>query len=57
MYSLQIYNNRIIRYLEEPTDSLSLIRDADRLVAFRLMQDVEQAQLIVFMHQQMDKYV
>ncbi|KAM7257032.1 hypothetical protein ACFE04_012773 [Oxalis oulophora] len=27
----EIYNHRIIRYLEEPSDALSLIRDEDRL--------------------------
>ncbi|PON50896.1 Ubiquitinyl hydrolase [Parasponia andersonii] len=53
--SPQIYNNRIIRYLEEPADSLSLIRDGDQLVAYRLMKDVEQYALVVFMHQQMEE--
>ncbi|KAL0459983.1 UNVERIFIED_CONTAM: Ubiquitin carboxyl-terminal hydrolase 8 [Sesamum latifolium] len=47
----EIYNNRIIRFLEEPTDSLSLIRDNDQLIAYRLPKDVEEAPLFVFMHQ------
>lgn len=51
----QIYNNRIIRYLEEPADSLSLIRDDDRLVAYRLAKDTEKVPLVVFMHQQMEE--
>ncbi|XP_015873161.1 ubiquitin carboxyl-terminal hydrolase 8 [Ziziphus jujuba] len=51
----EIYNSHIIRYLEEPNDSLSLIRDADRLVAYRLMKDIEQCPLVVFMHQQMEE--
>lgn len=54
---LQIYNNRIIRYLEEPADSLSLIRDGDRLVAYRLHKGTEEAPLVVFTHQQIDEYV
>ncbi|XVF05042.1 hypothetical protein REPUB_Repub05bG0137000 [Reevesia pubescens] len=54
----EIYNNRIIRYLEEPADSLSLIRDDDRLVAYRLNKDIDKAPLVVFMHQQMEeKYI
>ncbi|XP_062171940.1 ubiquitin carboxyl-terminal hydrolase 8 isoform X3 [Alnus glutinosa] len=51
----EIYNNRIIRYLEEPADSLSLIRDDDRLVAYRLAKDTEKVPLVVFMHQRMEE--
>ncbi|GER53074.1 ubiquitin carboxyl-terminal hydrolase [Striga asiatica] len=47
----EIYNNRIIRFLEEPTDSLSLIRDNDQLIAYRLAKDDKEAPLFVFMHQ------
>ncbi|CAA0836022.1 ubiquitin-specific protease 8 [Striga hermonthica] len=47
----EIYNNRIIRFLEEPTDSLSLIRDNDQLIAYRLPKDDKEAPLFVFMHQ------
>ncbi|CAM8972958.1 unnamed protein product [Rhodiola kirilowii] len=52
----EIYNNRIIRFLEDPADSLSLIRDGDRLIAYRLPKDAEKDQLIVFMHQQSDEH-
>ncbi|CAN4100808.1 unnamed protein product [Withania somnifera] len=52
----EIYNNRIIRYLEEPTDSLSLIRDGDRLVAYRLQKGTEEAPLVMFTHQQIDEH-
>ncbi|KAA3455429.1 ubiquitin carboxyl-terminal hydrolase 8 [Gossypium australe] len=51
----EIYNHRIIRYLEELSDSLSLIRDDDTLVAYRLNKDIEKAPLVVFMHQQMEE--
>ncbi|XP_031743174.1 ubiquitin carboxyl-terminal hydrolase 8 isoform X2 [Cucumis sativus] len=51
----EVYNNRIIRYLEEPADSLSLIRDGDRLVAYRLAKDEEQVPLAVFMHQRIEE--
>ncbi|KAL5574572.1 hypothetical protein UlMin_016271 [Ulmus minor] len=51
----EIYNNRIIRYLEEPSDSLSLIRDDDQLVAYRLAKDTEKVPLVVFMHQRMEE--
>ncbi|KAJ0084359.1 hypothetical protein Patl1_30249 [Pistacia atlantica] len=51
----EIYNNRIIRYLEEPADSLSLIRDDDQLVAYRLRKDSNKDLLVVFMHQQIEE--
>ncbi|EOY33223.1 hypothetical protein QUC31_019057 [Theobroma cacao] len=51
----EIYNNRIIRFLEEPADSLSLIRDDDRLVAYQLNKDMVKAPSVVFMHQQMEE--
>ncbi|KAK8596042.1 hypothetical protein V6N13_000704 [Hibiscus sabdariffa] len=52
----EIYNHRIIRYLEELADSLSLIRDDDTLVAYRLKKDIEKAPLVVFTHQQMEEH-
>ncbi|KAF7805767.1 ubiquitin carboxyl-terminal hydrolase 8 [Senna tora] len=51
----EIYNNRIIRFLEEPADLLSLIRDDDRLVAYRFMKDVGNAPLVVFINQRLDE--
>ncbi|XP_073150353.1 ubiquitin carboxyl-terminal hydrolase 8 [Henckelia pumila] len=51
----EIYNNRIIRFLEEPTDSLSLIRDGDQLIAYRLSKDAKEVPLIVFMHQKIEE--
>ncbi|XP_042476654.1 ubiquitin carboxyl-terminal hydrolase 8-like isoform X2 [Macadamia integrifolia] len=51
----QIYTNRILRYLEEPSDSLSLIRDDDRLVAYRLPKDLDRFPLVVFMHQRVEE--
>ncbi|KAE8692978.1 Ubiquitin carboxyl-terminal hydrolase 8 [Hibiscus syriacus] len=51
----EIYNHRIIRYLEELADSLSLIRDNDTLVAYRLNKDIEKAPLVVFTHQQLEE--
>lgn len=51
----QIYDGCIIRYLEEPTDALTLIRDEDRLVAYRLAKDSENLPLVVFMHQRMEE--
>ncbi|KAA8550136.1 hypothetical protein F0562_001848 [Nyssa sinensis] len=51
----EIYNNCIIRYLGEPADSLSLIRDNDRLVAYRLPKD-KKVPMVVFMHQRMEEH-
>ncbi|KAH6772992.1 ubiquitin-specific protease 8 [Perilla frutescens var. frutescens] len=48
----EIYNNRIIHFLKDPNGLLSLIRDNDQLVAYRL-PDTE-APLFVFMHQQVE---
>ncbi|KAL8211393.1 hypothetical protein R6Q57_005830 [Mikania cordata] len=52
----EVYNNQIIRFLGEPTDSLSLIRDDDRLVAYKLENNVEKCSRVVFVMQQMEKY-
>ena len=52
---VQVYNNLIIRFLEDSTDSLSLIRDADRLVAYRFMKDNRDAPLVIFINQQMEE--
>lgn len=49
----EVYNSRIIRFVEERADLLSLIRDDDRLVAYRLPKDMEKVHLVVFMHQRM----
>ena len=52
---LQVYNNRIIRYLEDPSDSLSLIRDGDRLVAYRFAKDIGDSPLVVFINHRMEE--
>ncbi|KAK4281744.1 hypothetical protein QN277_013201 [Acacia crassicarpa] len=46
----EVYKNRIFRWLEEPSDSLALIRDQDKLVAYRLPKD-EAGTLVVFTKQ------
>ncbi|GMH29092.1 hypothetical protein Nepgr_030935 [Nepenthes gracilis] len=51
----EVYNNCILRFLEEPSDSLALIRDDDRLVAYRLTKRSEHWPLVVFMHQRMQR--
>ncbi|XP_024962612.1 ubiquitin carboxyl-terminal hydrolase 8 isoform X1 [Cynara cardunculus var. scolymus] len=51
----EVYNNHIIRFLGEPTDSLSLIRDDDRLVAYNIQKDFEKFSRVVFVHQQIEK--
>ncbi|WJX73807.1 Ubiquitin carboxyl-terminal hydrolase 8 [Trifolium repens] len=49
----EVYNNRIIRFLEDPADSLSLIREADKLVAYRFPKD--NGPLVVFINQRMEE--
>jgi ubiquitin carboxyl-terminal hydrolase 4/11/15 len=48
--TMQVYNNHIIRYLEESSDSVSLLRDGDKLVAYRLPKQYEKSSLVVFTH-------
>ncbi|OIW08452.1 hypothetical protein TanjilG_03128 [Lupinus angustifolius] len=50
----EVYSSCIIRFLEDPSDSLSLIRDADRLVAYRFKKDSRVGPSVVFMNQQME---
>ncbi|MQM04952.1 hypothetical protein Taro_037752 [Colocasia esculenta] len=47
----EVYNNRIIRYLDDLSDAISLVRDEDRLAAYRLVKDHEKFSSVVFMHQ------
>lgn len=47
----EVYAGRIIRYLEDPSDELTLIRDGDQLAAYRLFKDNEELPLVVFTHQ------
>jgi hypothetical protein len=46
--------NRILNWLE-PSGSIALIRDDDKLVAYRLPKDSEKFPLVVFKHQQVEK--
>ncbi|XP_015870895.3 ubiquitin carboxyl-terminal hydrolase 8 [Ziziphus jujuba] len=50
----EIYKNRIFRVLEDPSDSLALIRDEDQLVAYRFPKESGTFPLVVFVHQQME---
>ncbi|XP_017977326.1 PREDICTED: ubiquitin carboxyl-terminal hydrolase 8 isoform X3 [Theobroma cacao] len=51
----EIYKNQIFRLLDEPSDSLALIRDDDKLVAYRLPKVSETYPLVVFLHQQVER--
>ncbi|KAL2554151.1 ubiquitin-specific protease 8 [Forsythia ovata] len=51
----EIYNNSIIRILDDPDDSVDLIRDNDQLVAYRLAKDTDGTPLVEFMHQREEK--
>ncbi|XP_022744201.1 ubiquitin carboxyl-terminal hydrolase 8-like isoform X3 [Durio zibethinus] len=51
----EIFKNQIFRLLDEPSDSLALIRDADKLVAYRLPKVNETYPLVVFSHQQLKR--
>ncbi|XP_039070266.1 ubiquitin carboxyl-terminal hydrolase 8-like isoform X2 [Hibiscus syriacus] len=51
----EMYKNQIFRLLDDPSDSLALIRDDDRLVAYRLPKVSETYPLVVFSHQQLER--
>ncbi|WCJ34160.1 Ubiquitin carboxyl-terminal hydrolase 8 [Euphorbia peplus] len=52
---VEIYKNKIFRFLEEASDALALIRDDDKLVAYRLPKDNEASPLFVFTHELQEK--
>ncbi|KAI6696549.1 hypothetical protein NL676_016668 [Syzygium grande] len=51
----EVYNYRILRYLEEPSDSIDLIRDDDQIVAYRLPKGSETSVLVEFMHEKAER--
>lgn len=50
---IQVYRNRIFRVLEDPSDSLTDIRDQDKLVAYRVQKYTEGSLLIIFTHERL----
>ncbi|XP_021771249.1 ubiquitin carboxyl-terminal hydrolase 8-like isoform X1 [Chenopodium quinoa] len=55
LFVAEVYYHCIIRSLENPSDSLALIRDEDCLVAYRLPKESESGLLVVFMHQRCER--
>ncbi|EFH70531.1 hypothetical protein ARALYDRAFT_892011 [Arabidopsis lyrata subsp. lyrata] len=53
----EVYNNQIIRFIEEPTDSLTIIGYGAKLVVYRLKKDANNSRLIVFTHQKLEEQV
>ncbi|XVE75847.1 hypothetical protein DITRI_Ditri12bG0124200 [Diplodiscus trichospermus] len=51
----EVYKNQIFPLLEEPSDSLALIRDDDTLVAYRLPKVSERYPLVVFSHHRLER--
>ncbi|GAA0164096.1 cysteine protease [Lithospermum erythrorhizon] len=51
----EIYNNRIIRYLDDPSEFLTVIRDDDQLVAYRLPSYYKKESLVVFMSEEIER--
>ncbi|CAO2178488.1 unnamed protein product [Urochloa humidicola] len=47
----EVYNNGIIRYLEEPSFPLLLLMDVAKLAAYRLRKENLKSSLVVFSHQ------
>ncbi|KAE9590782.1 putative ubiquitinyl hydrolase 1 [Lupinus albus] len=53
---VEVYKNRIFRFFEEPSESLTEIRDLDKLAAYRLKKNNEAGPLVVFVHELAEKY-
>ena len=51
--NIQIYRNQIFRLYEDPSDSLSEIRDQDKLVAYRIQNYNKAGPLVVFSHKRL----
>ncbi|XP_030511259.1 ubiquitin carboxyl-terminal hydrolase 8-like isoform X2 [Rhodamnia argentea] len=51
----EVYNNCILRYLEESYDSIDLIRDDDYIVAYRLPKGSETSVLVEFKHERAER--
>lgn len=51
----EIYRNTLFRWLDNPSDSLALIRDSDTLVAYRMPKDSDTSPLVVFSQFEMGK--
>ncbi|KAF7851955.1 hypothetical protein BT93_L1664 [Corymbia citriodora subsp. variegata] len=46
----EVYKNCIFQYLDDPSDSIDLIRDNDQIVAYRLPKGSEPSVLVEFVH-------
>ncbi|KAL1545617.1 ubiquitinyl hydrolase 1 [Salvia divinorum] len=55
LYITEIYNNSILQALDNPSGSTELIRDYDKLVAYRLPKDVDGCPLVEFTQQLEEK--
>ncbi|XP_047960151.1 ubiquitin carboxyl-terminal hydrolase 8-like isoform X3 [Salvia hispanica] len=55
LYISEIYNNSILQALDNPIGSIELIRDYDKLVAYRLPKDMDGCPLVEFTHQVEEK--
>ncbi|XP_024985161.1 ubiquitin carboxyl-terminal hydrolase 8-like isoform X2 [Cynara cardunculus var. scolymus] len=51
----EIYNHRVLHFLDKPADSIELVRDYDRLVAYRLPKDEDNFPLVVFTHRRFEE--
>ncbi|XP_075637983.1 ubiquitin carboxyl-terminal hydrolase 8-like isoform X1 [Castanea sativa] len=51
----EVFMNRILNWLE-PSGSIALIRDDDKLIAYRLPKDCEKSPLVVFKHKKIDHW-
>ncbi|GFQ03504.1 ubiquitin carboxyl-terminal hydrolase 8 [Phtheirospermum japonicum] len=49
--ALQVFHNKIMSVLDGLGESLGLIRDVDKLVAYRLPKDMDGSRLVVFSHE------
>lgn len=51
----QVYDHRIFRYIENPTESLSSVKDDEHIVAYRLPKRVAQLTRLEISHRYQEK--
>ncbi|XP_078162483.1 ubiquitin-specific protease 8 isoform X2 [Carex rostrata] len=52
----EVFRSGILRFLDEPSDLISLVRDGDQLAAYRVPRGQESSAVVVFMHQKVEGF-
>ncbi|KAJ1702668.1 hypothetical protein LUZ63_002447 [Rhynchospora breviuscula] len=52
----EVFRSGILRFLDEPSDLISLVRNGDQLAAYRVPKGQECSAVVVFMHQKVEEH-